>query len=92
MSKEEFFREATQAILNHDRDKAEEVAQRGLAEGLDPVEFITKGFREGIYSDRRSIRQGGDIHAAAHRSSRCYEDSKQNSYRIDARVCPRDER
>jgi len=48
MSKEEFFREAKQAILNHDRDKAEEVAKRGLAEGIDPVEFITKGFREGI--------------------------------------------
>ncbi len=48
MSKEEFFREAKQAILNHDRDKAEEVAERGLAEGIDPVELITKGFREGI--------------------------------------------
>jgi len=48
MSKEEFFREAKQAILNYDRDNAEEVAKRGLAEGLDPVEFITKGFREGI--------------------------------------------
>jgi len=48
MRKEEFFREAKQTILSYDRDKAEEVAKRGLAEGLDPVEFITKGFREGI--------------------------------------------
>ena len=48
MTKEEFFREAKQTIINHDRNKAEEVAKRGLAEGLDPVEFITKGFREGI--------------------------------------------
>ena len=48
MSKEELFREAEQAILNHDRDKAEEVAKRGLSEGLDPVEFIIKGFRKGI--------------------------------------------
>lgn len=48
MTKEEFFREAKQTIINHDRDKAEEVAKRGLAEGIDPVEFITKGFREGI--------------------------------------------
>jgi trimethylamine corrinoid protein len=47
-SKEEFFKEAEQSILNHDKDKAEEVARQGLAEGLDPVEFITKGFREGI--------------------------------------------
>jgi trimethylamine corrinoid protein len=48
MSKERLFREAELAILNHDRDKAEDVAKRGLEEGLDPVEFITKGFREGI--------------------------------------------
>ena len=48
MSKEELFREAELAILNHDRDKAEDVAKRGLEEGLDPVEFITKGFRDGI--------------------------------------------
>jgi trimethylamine corrinoid protein len=47
-SKEEFFKEAEQSILNHDKDKAEEVARQGLAVGLDPVEFITKGFREGI--------------------------------------------
>ncbi len=48
MSKEELFQEAELAILNHDRDKAEEVARRGLKEGLDPVEFITMGFRNGI--------------------------------------------
>jgi trimethylamine corrinoid protein len=48
MSKEKLFEEAEQAILNHNKQEAEEVAQRGLAEGLDPVEFITKGFRKGI--------------------------------------------
>jgi trimethylamine corrinoid protein len=48
MNKDMLFKEAEQAILNHDRDKAEEVAKRGLAEGLDPVEFIIKGFRKGI--------------------------------------------
>jgi trimethylamine corrinoid protein len=48
MSKEELFREAKLAILNHDRDKAEDVARRGLKEGLDPLEFITKDFRDGI--------------------------------------------
>ena len=48
MSKEELFREAERAILNHDRYKAEDVARRGLEEGLDPVEFITQGFRNGI--------------------------------------------
>jgi trimethylamine corrinoid protein len=48
MSKEEIFKEAEQSILNHDKDKAEKVARQGLEEGLDPVEFISKGFREGI--------------------------------------------
>jgi len=48
MSKEELFQEAELAILNHDRNKAEDVARRGLKEGLDPVEFITQGFRNGI--------------------------------------------
>jgi trimethylamine corrinoid protein len=48
MSKEKLFREAELAILEHDRVKAEEVAKRGLEEGLDPIELITQGFREGI--------------------------------------------
>jgi len=48
MRKKELFGEAEQAILNHDKNKAEEVARQGLEEGLDPVEFITNGFREGI--------------------------------------------
>lgn len=48
MNKDKLFEEAEQTILNHDKEKAEEVAKRGLAEGLDPVEFITKGFRKGI--------------------------------------------
>jgi len=48
MDIEELYNEAARTILDHDRDKAEEVAKRGLSLGLDPVEFITKGFREGI--------------------------------------------
>ena len=48
MSKEELFQEAELAILNHDRDRAEDIARRGLKEGLDPIEFITQGFRNGI--------------------------------------------
>jgi len=48
MSKEELFEEAELAILNHDRDRAEDIARRGLKEGLDPIEFITQGFRNGI--------------------------------------------
>ena len=48
MSKEELLKEAENAILRHDKNKAEEIAKLGLAEGLDPIEFITKGFRVGI--------------------------------------------
>ena len=48
MSKDELLKEAENAILKHDESKAEEIAKRGLAEGLDPIEFITKGFRIGI--------------------------------------------
>lgn len=48
MSEDSLFREAELAILNYDAEKAVEVAKRGLAEGVDPIAFITKGFREGI--------------------------------------------
>ena len=48
MSKDELLKKAENAILSHDKNKAEEIAKRGLAEGLDPIEFITKGFRVGI--------------------------------------------
>jgi len=48
MSKDELLKEAENAILKHDESMAEEIAKRGLAEGLDPIEFITKGFRIGI--------------------------------------------
>jgi len=48
MSEDSLFKEAELAILNYDAEKAVEVAKRGLAEGVDPIAFITKGFREGI--------------------------------------------
>lgn len=48
MSNEKLFKEAELAILNHDKDKAEDIAKKGLEEGLDPMEFITNGFRNGI--------------------------------------------
>jgi len=48
MNEEKFFKEAEQAILKYDLEKAIETAKSGLAAGLDPIEFITKGFREGI--------------------------------------------
>lgn len=48
MKKNEFFKLAEESILKCDRSKAEEIAKQGLAEGLDPVEFISKGFKKGI--------------------------------------------
>ena len=42
MSKEEFFREAEQSILSHDKNKAEEVARRGLEAGRSEI-FLAKG-------------------------------------------------
>lgn len=48
MAKEEILKEAAESIINHDKAKAEEVANRALAQGLDPLEVITRGFREGI--------------------------------------------
>lgn len=48
MNKENFFKEAADAIIQQNISKAEEIAKNGLAEGLDPVEFISNGFRKGI--------------------------------------------
>jgi len=48
MSNDKLFKEAEQAIIDCDAGRAVEVAKRGLDEGLDPIEFITKGFKEGI--------------------------------------------
>jgi trimethylamine corrinoid protein len=48
MSQEEIFKEAAESILNHDKNKAEEVAKRALTLGINPLDMITRGFREGI--------------------------------------------
>ncbi|MBN1221781.1 MAG: corrinoid protein [Candidatus Aminicenantes bacterium] len=58
MSKDKFFKEAEQAILDCDIAKAVDVAKEGLAEGVDPIEFITKGFREGITQIGELFSQG----------------------------------
>jgi trimethylamine corrinoid protein len=47
MSKE-IFEEAIKAIVDGDLDKATDIATRGLAEGLDPLELMTSGFIPGI--------------------------------------------
>jgi trimethylamine corrinoid protein len=48
MGKEELFKGAIESIVSQDMKMAEEIAKRALSEGLDPLEVMTKGFREGI--------------------------------------------
>jgi hypothetical protein len=36
------------AIIDFDADKAKEIAQKGIANGLDPVEMINQGIRQGL--------------------------------------------
>jgi trimethylamine corrinoid protein len=48
MAKEEIFEAAQKAIVESDADRATELAQRGLAEGLDPMELMNRGFIPGI--------------------------------------------
>lgn len=45
---EEIFKEAIEAILKGDSDKATGVAKRGLDAGLNPLELMDKGFIPGI--------------------------------------------
>ena len=45
---EKLFKEAIEAILKGDTDKATDVAKRGLDEGLDPLALMEQGFIPGI--------------------------------------------
>jgi methanogenic corrinoid protein MtbC1 len=45
---EKIFKEAIEAILKGDTDKATDVAKRGLDEGLDPLALMEQGFIPGI--------------------------------------------
>jgi trimethylamine corrinoid protein len=45
---QKIFEEAIKAIVDGDLDKATEIARRGLAEGIDPLEIMTNGFIPGI--------------------------------------------
>ena len=45
---EEIFAEAVEAIEKGDADKAAEVAQKGLDQGIDGLELLNKGFVPGI--------------------------------------------
>lgn len=48
MSKEELLEEAMESIVAQDMEKAENIAKKALDEGMDPLEIMNKGFREGI--------------------------------------------
>jgi trimethylamine corrinoid protein len=44
MSKEELVKQAKQAVLNGDEDAAADVANKVIAEGVNPIEIINEGF------------------------------------------------
>ena len=48
MEKTEWLKKAAQSILDTDDDAAKEIAQKSLADGMDPLDMINKGFTEGI--------------------------------------------
>ena len=45
---QKIFEEAIKAIVDGDLDRATEIARRGLAEGIEPLELMTNGFIPGI--------------------------------------------
>jgi len=46
--KEQYLSDAKKAIRVADQDKAEEIAEKAIAEGIDPVELLEEGFVAGI--------------------------------------------
>lgn len=58
MSKEEIFRAAQKAINEYNANEAKEVAQRGIAEGVEPMELMSKGFIPGISQVGDRFAQG----------------------------------
>ena len=48
MDTEGFLNEAKKSIKDADKGKAQELAKQAIAEGMDPLEVINKGFRAGI--------------------------------------------
>ncbi|MCK8826933.1 corrinoid protein [Natroniella acetigena] len=54
----ELFKKAADAICDANVDKAEELAQTALDEGIDPLEMIEKGFTAGINEVGRLFDRG----------------------------------
>ena len=48
MSKQELLEQAAQSVVDANKDTAVEVAQKAVAEGIDPVEMINNGYSEGM--------------------------------------------
>jgi trimethylamine corrinoid protein len=46
--KEQYLSDAKKAIRVADQDKVEEIAEKAIAEGIDPVELLEDGFVAGI--------------------------------------------
>lgn len=47
---EAIFSQLRDAVINLDADKAKEIAQKGITDGLDPVEMIHQGIRQALES------------------------------------------
>jgi len=58
MSREEIFKAAQKAINEYNANEAKEVAQRGIAEGIEPMELMNKGFIPGISQVGDRFAQG----------------------------------
>jgi trimethylamine corrinoid protein len=58
MSKEEIFKAAQKAINEYNANEAKEVAQRGIAEGIEPMELMSQGFIPGISQVGERFSQG----------------------------------
>ena len=58
MAKEEIFKAAQKAILEFNAKEAEDVAKRGIKEGIEPMELMKKGFIPGISQVGDRFAQG----------------------------------
>jgi len=58
MAKEEIFQAAQKSIMEYNAKEAEDVAKRGIKEGIEPMELMNKGFIPGISQVGDKFAQG----------------------------------
>ena len=58
MAKEEIFQAAQKSIMEYNAKEAEDVAKRGIKEGIEPMELMGKGFIPGIAQVGDKFAQG----------------------------------